>query len=180
VISRKVVIGGHFELTDHHGHAVTDGTYRGKPMLLFFGFTHCKMVCPETLAKLSRALDRMGPVADGLQPLYVTVDPERDSPERMKAFLEASFPRFTGLTGPPAAIDHMKSLYKVWAERADRDADDGDDGDEGGGDRGYDVPHTAMTFLMAADGSYLTHFPNTATDAEIAGHVVELVGSSPR
>src|SRR5262245_61304659 len=100
-----VQLGGAFNLVDHHGRAVSDETYRGRFMLLFFGFTHCRAVCPRALARLSRVINRLGPEAARLQPLYVTVDPDRDTPEVMKVFLDRDYPLFTGLTGPRENID---------------------------------------------------------------------------
>jgi protein SCO1/2 len=147
-------IGGAFRLTDHHGREVTELSYHGKHVLLFFGFTHCRMVCPRALTKLSGVLDSIGELADRVQALYVTVDPERDSPEMMRAFLE-SYPRFTGLTGTRAQIDDAKSAFKVFARRAADPLDDA----------GYSVPHTAIAYLMDSAGSYVTHFPD-ALDAE--------------
>src|SRR5882762_1597942 len=91
-------VGGSFQLVDHHGRAVTEASYHGRFALLFFGFTHCCVVCPRALTKLSGVLDALGPLADRVQPLYITVDPERDTPDVMRAFLQA-YPRFTGLTG---------------------------------------------------------------------------------
>jgi protein SCO1/2 len=88
-----------FELIDHDGNPVTNESYLGRHALVFFGFTNCKAVCPRALGQLSSVLDELGDRANGIVPLYVTVDPERDSPEVMKAFLTENFPRFTGLTG---------------------------------------------------------------------------------
>ncbi len=81
-----------FEGIDHHGRAVTDASYRGKHLLVLFGFTHCKVVCPRALARLTRVLDSLGPLANELQALYVTVDPERDTPRVMQTYLEERAP----------------------------------------------------------------------------------------
>jgi len=161
----SVKIGGAFSLVDHFGRAVTEQTFIGKHALLFFGFTHCKRICPEALGKLSRTLNLIGADADKVQALYVSVDPARDTPEVMRAFLEASYPRFLGLTGEKARIDEMKSLYKVYAEEEVPD-----------GEGGYDVPHTAMAFLMGPDGGYVTHFGDFATAEDIAAKLAKLLG----
>jgi protein SCO1/2 len=161
-VSAAVAIGGDFALTDHFGTAVTDATYRGKFMLLFFGFTHCRMVCPRALARLGEALDLLGPEADRIQPLYVTVDPERDTPAVMRDFLETRYPRFRGLTGTRAEIDRIKSGFRVFARRA-ADPEAPDD------PAAYAVPHTALTYVMGPDGAYLGHF----TDAVPADAVAE-------
>jgi protein SCO1/2 len=160
-----VELGGKFDLVDHHGRAVTDQDFLGRHLLIFFGFTHCKVVCPENLSKLSHVLDLLGPIGSLLQPLYVSVDPDRDTPEVMHAFLAARFPRFLGLTGDKVQIDAMKARYRVYAEREAADAN---------GD--YDVPHSAMTFLMGPDGAYVTHFADPVPAEAIAARIGDIVG----
>lgn len=159
---RAIRLGGAFELVDHDGQPVSDRSYRGQFLLLFFGFTHCRVVCPAALARLSRVIDRLGPLALHLRPLYVTVDPERDTPDVMKAFLERNYPHFTGLSGPRENIEHVKSLYKVFAKRAS-DPEDA---------AGYQMPHTAFTYLIGPDGRYVAHF----TDATEEDKLVERLG----
>lgn len=162
----SVKIGGAFALSDHFGRAVDETSFLGKHALIFFGFSHCKVVCPEALSRLSRTLDLMGAAADKVQPLYITVDPKRDTPDVMRAFLEASYPRFLGLTGDKEQVDHMKRLYKVYAEEEVPN-------EEGG----YDVPHTAMAFLMGPDGTYVTHFGDAASAEDIAAKLSAIVGA---
>uniref|UniRef100_A0A973W5S8 SCO family protein n=2 Tax=Bradyrhizobium septentrionale TaxID=1404411 RepID=A0A973W5S8_9BRAD len=159
---QTVQVGGIFDLIDHHGIPVTDRSYRGKFMLLFFGFTHCRAVCPAALSRLSRVIDRLGPLAAKLRPLYVTVDPERDTPAVMRAFLEDKFPHFTGLTGSRDNIEHVTGLYRVFARRA-ADPDDV---------AGYQMPHTAFTYLVGPDGKYIAHF----TDANDEDELVDRIG----
>lgn len=155
--TNRVKIGGAFELIDHHGQHVTDRTYRGRYMMIFFGFTHCRKVCPETLGKMSDVLDRLGSRAEAFAPLYITVDPERDDPPRMKEFLETNFPRFTGLTGSKEQIDAVRSAYKVFAQRAP-DEDDPE---------GYAVPHSALVYITDRSGQYLTHFNDGAPTEKV-------------
>ena len=93
-----------FALVDHDGRPVTEGDFRGQFLLVYFGFTHCRVVCPRTLTRLCGAIEDLGAEAHFVQPLYITVDPERDTPEVMRAFLQNRFPAFLGLTGPPPAI----------------------------------------------------------------------------
>lgn len=167
-VSRPTItLGGRFALTDHFGRNVSEEDFYGRFALLFFGFTHCKVICPENLGKLSRALDLMGPAADQVQPLYVSVDPDRDTPEVMRTFLEERYPRFLGLTGSKTDVELMKKLYKVYAVR-----------EEVGPDGDYDVPHSAMTFLMGPDGAYVTHFSDVTPAERIAEAVAEHVGRS--
>lgn len=154
---QSVKLGGAFELIDHHGCSVSDRSYRGQFMLLFFGFSHCRVVCPATLARLSRVIDRLGPLATRLRPLYVTVDPERDTPDVMKAYLEPNYHHFTGLSGRRENIEHIKSLYRVFTKRA-ADPDDA---------TGYQMPHTAFIHLVGPDGDYLVHFTDATGEDEL-------------
>jgi protein SCO1/2 len=153
-----------FSLVDHFGRAVTEGNYRGRYMLLYFGFTHCRAVCPRALSRLSDALAMLGARASRIQPLYVTVDPERDSPAVMRTFLEQRFPRFTGLTGTHQQADAAKRTFRVFAEKA---ADPQDPG-------GYAMPHTALTYLVGPDGQYVAHFPDTIGAKQLAERLDQL------
>ncbi|GAA5174535.1 SCO family protein [Pseudonocardia eucalypti] len=151
-------VGARFDLIDHHGNPVTNDTYRGRHPLVFFGFTHCAVVCPRALGKLSAALDELGELRERLVPLYVTVDPERDDPDRMREFLETNYPLFTGLTGSPEALADARREFRVFAVRKqDPDA-------EGG----YQVPHSAITYLLDTDGTYLAHFTDALDASEVA------------
>lgn len=145
-------------LVDHHGHPVSASTFGGRFALLFFGFTHCRVICPEALGRLSQTLHLLGDTAATLQPLYISVDPERDTPEVMRAFLEARYPRFIGLTGEREQIDAMKRAFKVYAERA-ADPDDSD---------GYAVPHSAFAYLVDPAGRYVRHFGSAEEPAAMA------------
>ena len=147
-------VDGTFRLVDHHGATVSNRTFDGKLLLVLFGFTNCRAVCPRKLAETEAVLDRLSELADRVQPLYITVDPERDTPDVMRAFLEAH-PRFIGLTGDRAQIDEVKLRFRVFARRVEDGSDPGN----------YNVPHTAVTYLMDADGGYRAHFLD-GTDAE--------------
>ena len=120
-------------------------------MLIYFGFTHCRVVCPRALARLSEALDALGELADRIQPLYITVDPVRDTPAVMKAYLQDRYPRFTGLTGTREQTDGAKRTFRVFAERA-TDLED---------PSGYAMPHSALTYLVGPSGKHVTQFPDT-------------------
>ena len=154
-----------FALTDHHGRDVTDANYCGRFMLIYFGFTHCRAVCPRALARLSEALAALGEFADCIQPLYITVDPVRDTPAVMKAYLQDRYPRFTGLTGTRDQTDRAKRTFRVFAERA---ADPEDPS-------GYAMPHSALTYLVGPDGKYVTHFSDTIDQNTLVGRLKELV-----
>jgi protein SCO1/2 len=155
-----------FDLVDHHGEAVTAATYRGRWLLVFFGFTHCRVVCPRALSRLSAALDALGPLAGRLRPLYVSVDPERDTPEVMRAFLAEHDPRITGLTGTRGQVDAAMKAFRVFARRRD-DPDDPD---------GYAVPHTAITYLLAPDGRYVDHFTDALPAEEVTVRIRDRMG----
>jgi len=141
---------GKFALTDHFGKPVTEKDFVGRFLLIYFGFTHCRVVCPRTLTKLTGALDRLGETAASIAPVFVSVDPQRDTPQVMKNYLEAHYPRFLGLTGEATEIEEAKKAFRVFAERR-ADPDDPD---------GYAVPHTAIAYLMGPDGGYRDHFPD--------------------
>jgi protein SCO1/2 len=147
-----------FALVDHNDHPVTESDYRGQFMLIYFGFTHCRAVCPRALTRLSLALAELGPKAGQIRALYISVDPDRDTPAVMKEYLEEKFPRFTGLTGTRAQTDAAKAAFRVFAERRD-DASQPD---------GYSVPHSALTYLVGPGGDYLVHFPDTVDHAALA------------
>jgi protein SCO1 len=156
-------VDGTFRLVDHHG-ATVNRSYDGKLLLVFFGFTNCRAVCPRKLAEIDAVLDRLRELADRVQPLYVTVDPERDTPDVMRAFLEAH-PRFVGLTGDRAQIDEVKFRFRVFARRVEDASDPGN----------YNVPHTAVTYLMNSDGCYMAHFLDGTDIEQMAGRIQELL-----
>jgi protein SCO1 len=161
-------VGGEFNLIDHDGRPVSRATYAGNFVLLFFGFTNCRVVCPRALARTTAALHMLGDLANRIQPLYVSVDPERDTPEVMKAFLADRFPRFIGLTGEREQIDAMKKAFRVYAQKAV--APDEPDG--------YVVPHTALTYLLDTRGDYLAHFPDAIEASVLAERIRAVIASS--
>ncbi|MFD2470029.1 SCO family protein [Amycolatopsis silviterrae] len=156
----RPTVGGGFQLVDDSGNAVTERSYFGEYLLVFFGFTNCRTVCPPALARLDRVLDELGELgelgdrADQVRALYVTVDPERDTPEVLHAFLATRHPRITGLTGAAGEIEAMQKAYHVHASRVDTTD-------------GYRMPHSAFTYLMGPEGEYLTHFTDLVESTEI-------------
>ena len=153
-----------YSLVDHHGAAVTGRTYRGCWQLIQFGFTSCKVVCPRALTKLSASLDAVEATIGSapLVPLYITVDPDRDSAAVMKAFLEASYPRFTGLTGTLQQVDDAKRAFRVFTRRRDAEG-------------GYEVQHTAITYLLDPEGRPAHYWPDTHTAETIAADLVRFL-----
>jgi protein SCO1/2 len=155
-----------YSLVDHHGTPVTERTYRGRWQLIRFGFTSCRVVCPRALAKLDDVLDRLGADAAAVVPLYVTVDPDRDTPEHMKAHLGATHPRFTGLTGTAQQTGDAAASFRVFTRR--RDTPDG-----------YDVQHTAMTYLLDPDAVPARYWPDTRPAEAVAADLAALL-TAPR
>lgn len=149
-----------FSLVDHDGSPVSERSYQGSWVVVFFGFTHCKAICPRALRRLSDVLDSLGEASDRVRALYITVDPARDTPQVMKEFLRG-YPRFTGLTGPDAAVDDAKKAFRVFARRK-ADPDDPD---------GYAVPHTAITYLLTPGGQYADHFADALPAADVAARL---------
>ncbi|HEV3396658.1 MAG TPA: SCO family protein [Xanthobacteraceae bacterium] len=149
-------IGGPFSLTDQDGRTVTDRDLRGHPFLVFFGFTHCPDVCPTTLFELSEVLGKLGPDAQRVGALFVTVDPERDRPAQMKDYLSSFNPRVVGLTGDPAAIAAMAKEYRVYVKKVPLDHGD------------YTMDHTALVYLMDKDGHFVAPFNLKRTTEDAA------------
>jgi len=145
----KALIGGPFTLVDQTGRTVTDQDFRGRYMLVFFGFTHCPDVCPAELQVMSASLDELGPKADEIVPIFITLDPERDTQEAMGAFVKNFGSRFVGLTGPPEAIAAAADAYRVAYAKIQEDIRKPD----------YTIDHSGLVYLMGKDGEYITQFP---------------------
>lgn len=139
-------VGGPFRLEDQNGKPVTDQDMKGKPFLVFFGFTHCPDVCPTTLFDMSQVLRKLGPDADRTGALFITVDPERDTPAVMKDYLSNFDPHLRGLTGDRAEIDAAIRAYRVYAKKVP--LPDGD----------YTMDHTALVYLMDKSGQFVAPF----------------------
>lgn len=152
----NVGVSSNFSLTNHLGQTVEDSDYRGSFMLVYFGFTHCRVVCPRALSKLSTVLDQLGEQSKLLEPLYITVDPQRDTPDVMRTYLEANYPRFMGLTGTQQQVEAVKQSFRVFASRK-TDSNEPD---------GYTMPHTAIAYLIGPNGEYRTHFADNL-DVEV-------------
>jgi cytochrome oxidase Cu insertion factor (SCO1/SenC/PrrC family) len=148
LLSGRVPVGGPFELTDQTGHRRTDADFRAKLVVLYFGYTYCPDVCPTELQSISLALDKLGEAAEATQPLFITVDPERDTPARLADFVSAFHPRLIGLTGSPAEIRKTAIAYKTFFAKNNIDT------------RGdYSVDHTGFIYLVGRDGRYLGFLP---------------------
>jgi protein SCO1 len=139
-------VGGPFHLEDQNGKPVTDQDMKGRPFLVFFGFTHCPDVCPTTLFDMSQVLRQLGSDADRAGALFITVDPERDTPAVIKDYLSNFDPHLRGLTGDQASIDAAVREYRVYAKKVPLQ----------GGD--YTMDHTAIVYLMDKNGQFVAPF----------------------
>jgi protein SCO1/2 len=154
-------IGGPFALTTGSGQAVTDASFRGRYLLIYFGYTACRDVCPLTLAAMGQALDALGNRGNQVQPLFVTVDPRRDTPDVVQRYVAAFSPRLVGLTGTPKQVEAVAREYRVSAAIHDDHASA----------QGYAVDHSSVLYLVAPDGRYLAPIRANETSAEIAADV---------
>ncbi|MEN8177468.1 MAG: SCO family protein [Pseudomonadota bacterium] len=140
---------GRFMLTDHYGRLVTEESLRGKYQLLYFGYTYCPDICPNTLQIVSLALDQLGDAADRIQPYFITIDPERDTVKVMRNYVEYFDQRMIGLTGSKPMIENIAALYKAKFEKVEAEGDDPEL---------YLMDHSASLYLLAPDGSFITKF----------------------
>lgn len=153
--TRPSSVGGPFELVNQDGKTVTDKDFLGKPLLVFFGFTHCPDICPTTLFEVSEVLNRLGADAEKASAIFVTVDPERDTPEKLKLYLSSFHPRISALSGSEAQLEAIKKAYFVYAKRVPL---------EGGS---YTMDHTSVVYLMDKQGKFVAPF-NLKRDADAA------------
>jgi protein SCO1 len=146
--SGAALIGGPFSLVGGDGKPVTDRDFRGRYMLIFFGFTHCPDICPAELQVITQALEQLGDKAKNVVPIFITLDPERDTPEAMANYVKSFGPNFVGLTGSPEAIAAAAKAYRVAYSKVENKESAGD----------YSVDHSALVYLMDPEGRYVTHF----------------------
>ena len=164
-----VNLGGPFSLTDQDGKIVTDKDYAGRYMLVYFGYTYCPDVCPTSLAAIGRAMDILetkdAALAARIQPIFITIDPERDTPALMKSYVKNFHPRLIGLTGTPEQIAAVAKAYKVYYAKAV---------DKGAPADSYLMDHSSITYLMGPDGKFVTHFAHGTTPDAMAEKLATL------
>lgn len=166
-----VAIGGPFALVDGTGRPFTDADLKGRYSLVFFGFTHCPDICPLTLQVVGAALDLAGPAGEKVTPVFITVDPARDTPEIVGGYAAAFHPRFVALTGAPEQVQAAMQSYKVFARAVPlTDAEGNATGD-------YTMEHSSLIFLMNPDGGYVTHFSTGASAEDIAAYIRREAGA---
>jgi protein SCO1/2 len=142
---QTATIGGPFRLTNQNGGTVTEQDLKGAPFLVFFGFTHCPEVCPTTLFEVSEILRKLGPDAERVRVLFITIDPERDTPAALKDYLSSFDPHMLGLTGDPAEIAAVAKAYRAYYKKVPLEQD-------------YTMDHTTIVYLMDKEGRFVSPF----------------------
>lgn len=157
-------IGGPFTLIDHDGKTVTNADFQGHLMLVYFGYTYCPDVCPTALTGIAEALDILADGADEITPIFITVDPERDTPEGMADYVDVFHPRMVGLSGSVEQTTAAARAYRVFFAKVQ---------EEDGGPEDYLMDHSAYTYLMDRQGKFLTHFPHGADPTVMAKDIAQ-------
>jgi cytochrome oxidase Cu insertion factor (SCO1/SenC/PrrC family) len=160
VVEGAAAIGGAFTLVDQKNNPVSSEALKGKFSLVYFGFTNCPDICPLALSTMTQALDIAGPVADDVIPVFITVDPERDTVQVMADYVANFHPRFLALTGTPEQVREAASAYRVYFKKAKEEAPDA-----------YMMDHSGFVYLMDRTGAYMTHFKPDATAEQIAARL---------
>lgn len=165
--SGKAAIGGPFNLIDHDGKPVDESVLAGKPALIYFGYTYCPDVCPESLVVMSDALDMVGPeVASKVRPVFISVDPKRDTVEVVKDYVQHFYPGMLGLTGTEDQVAAVASAYRVYYKKAEIDEEDPET---------YLVDHSSITYLMDGKGEYMAHFSHGTKAEAMAARLKDLL-----
>ena len=163
-------IGGPFQLLDQDGRKVSDATYRGKPALVYFGFTSCPDVCPTDLARIARIVRAVRQIGGPtLTPIFITVDPERDLPPRMKVYVSGFGSDFVGLTGSAKQIRSVADRYHVYYKKVPF-----------GKHGAYTMDHSTFLFLLDRNGNYVNHFGRTAEEKQAAQQIVRELAVPPK
>ena len=164
--NNPIGIGGPFTLENGNGKPVTDKDFRGKYMLVYFGYTFCPDVCPTTLSAVADAMDKLGPAASRIQPLFITVDPKRDTPAVVKQYAAAFGNSIEGLTGTPDEVAQVAKEYRVYyAEHR-----------TGAGPNDYSMDHSSVLYLMSPTGGFIAPVRADQTGDEIAANLKKLMG----
>ncbi|MEE3120258.1 MAG: SCO family protein [Pseudomonadota bacterium] len=164
-------IGRTFELVDDAGLRVTQDNLKGHYSLIYFGFTYCPDVCPTSLQIMTLALETMEAtnetvdIATAIRPIFITVDPERDTPAALKQYVSHFHPRLSGWTGTPAQIDDAMRAFKVYRARI---------GDASNPD-GYTIDHSSIFYLMGPDGAFVSHFDHAVSPEDLAAALNKLI-----
>ena len=157
------LIGGPFSLTDHTGKAVTEADFKGRKTLVFFGFTSCPDICPSGLQVMAAALDKLGSKASSLVPLFITVDPERDTAEKLALYVKSFHPSLIGLTGTEEQVKGVAKAYRVYFKKVPDEKTPG----------AYSVDHSAFFYLMDEKGKYVRHFSHSVDPETLAAELAK-------
>lgn len=155
-----------FQLTNHDGKTINEDAFAGYYTLVYFGFTHCRVVCPRNLKKLDEVFDLLDVYSSRCQAFFITVDPDRDKPEVMRAYLQEKHPMIMGLTGDAEAVGGAKKTFRVFAEKKDPVDSEGS----------YDVPHTSLVYLIGPNKEYVVHFAEHTSSEEITSRLRGFLG----
>lgn len=159
--SGNPAIGGPFNLTDQNGKRVTNKDYLGRYTLVFFGYTNCPDICPAGLQLISAALTKLGRSADDIVPIFITLDPERDTEQTMSQYMKSFDPRIVGLTGSPSEIAKVAKSYRVYFQKSVDESDP----------KKYSLDHSAIFYLMGKDGTLITPIPFTTDTDQLASQL---------
>lgn len=161
----QALVGGPFVLTDQNGKRVTDQDFRGKFMLIYFGFTFCPDVCPTALQVMAAAMDKLGAKAERLTPVLISIDPERDTPAQLATYATSFHPRLVALTGSQQEIDAVTKAYRVYVKKVP----------DPKSSAGYTMDHSSIIYLVGPDGRYRTHFTHTTNVDAMADRLASLL-----
>lgn len=167
--SGKALIGGEFSLTNQKGEPVTDKDFRGKYMLVSFGYTFCPDICPAELQLMTDAMEKLGDKQSEVVPIFITIDPARDTVEQMRNYVSNFHPRMVGLTGTEEQIKKTAEAYRVFYAKADTD---------NAGDDYYLMNHSAFIYLMDRNSEYLRHFPYGTNADDLAAAIARAVSAA--
>jgi protein SCO1/2 len=162
------LFSGGFELIDHNGKPRSSAGFRGRFMLIFFGYTYCPTICPTNLQHMAQALEQLGDKAKNIQPIFITIDPARDTPGVLKDYLENFGTKFLGLTGTETQIRGVAKSYRVHRRKVIPDKSAPKD---------YLVDHSSLTLLIGPDGKFRTLFPHNTTGPVMARRMEKYLGS---
>jgi protein SCO1/2 len=157
-VTGKALVGGPFSLTDQSGKRVSEKDFSGRYMLVFFGYTGCPDICPSGLQVMAAALDKLGHRADDVVPVFITLDPAQDTPQKLASYVKSFTPRLIGLTGSDSDIAAAAKAYRVFYQKVP-DAQD---------PSRYSIDHSAIFYLMGKDGALLAPIPHTTDVAQLA------------
>ena len=164
--SGTAAIGGPFTLTDQHGHTFSSSALHGKLALIYFGYTYCPDVCPTELQAMSQAVDQLGEAGEKVTPVFITVDPERDTVDQLAGYAQHFHPRLVALTGSEEQVREAARAYRVYYHVPEEEGD------------AYLVDHSTFVYLMGPDGSYRTHFGIDASPEAVAAAIGKEIAAS--